>query len=100
MKNAVFRSVEFWKSALMTLPDSSFFELLRSVFGKIKTPFNKQILLDDLESFLLREDIQKNIAAYIDRNDAAVIAALATLNEPAPGELESFFSGELSYVEL
>jgi hypothetical protein len=96
----VFRSVEFWKSAIMTLPDNSFFELLRSVFGKVKTPFNKQTLLADLEVFLLREDIQKNIACYFDHNDARLIAAVAVLGEPAPGGLESFFSGELSYAEL
>jgi hypothetical protein len=99
MKN-IFRSVEFWKSAVMTMPDNSFFELLRSVFGKIKTPFNKQQLLKDLEMFLLREDIQKTIAAYINENDAKIIAAAALFGEPVPAELESFFSGELSYVQV
>ena len=100
MKGSVFRSAAFWKSAIMTLPDNSFFELLRSVFGKIKTPFNKQILVDDLETFLLRADIQKNIACFIDPDDARIIAAVAVLEEPASGELESFFSGELSYAQL
>jgi hypothetical protein len=100
MKDNVFRSIGFWKSAIMTLPDNSCLELLRSVFGKIRTPFNKQILLDDLESFLLREDIQRNIACYFDHNDARIIAAVAVLGEPIPGELESFFSGEFSYAEL
>ena len=100
MKNKIFRSVDFWKSAVMTMPDNSFFELIRSVFGKIKTPFNKQQLTDDLEKFLLREDIQKTIAAYIDQNDAKIIAASALFGEPAPGELESFFSGEFSFAQL
>jgi len=100
MKEKIFRPVEFWKSAIMTLPDNSFFELIRSVFGKIKTPFNKQQLTDDLEKFLLREDIQKTIAAYVDRNDAKIIAATALFGEPAPGELESFFCGEFSYAQL
>ncbi|MDR1868978.1 MAG: hypothetical protein LBQ82_03225 [Treponema sp.] len=96
----IFRPVEFWKTAVMTMPDNSFFELLRSVFGKIKTPFKKQQMINDLETFLLRDDIQKTIAAYIDQNDAKVIAAVAMFGEPAPGELESFFSGELSYAQL
>jgi len=96
----VFRSVEFWKSAVMIMPDNSFFELLRSVFGKIKTPFKKQQLVNELESFLLREEIQKRLAAYIDQNDAKVIAAIALFGEPIPGELESFFTGEFSYAQL
>ena len=100
MKKNIFRPVDFWKSAVMTMPDDSFFELVRSVFGKIKTPFKKQKLLNELERFLLREDIQKAIAAYIDENDAKIIAAVALFTEPVPGEMESFFSGEFSYAQL
>ena len=95
-----FRSIEFWKASIMTLPDNAFFELVRTVFGKVNTPFNKQILASDLEKFLLRADIQKNIANYIDRRDVRMIAAVAFLNEPCPSDLETFFAGELSYAEL
>ncbi|GHU15803.1 helicase [Spirochaetia bacterium] len=95
-----FRSIEEWKSALMLLPDGAFFELMRSVFGNIKTPFNKQRLMEDLSAFLSRDEIRKTIALYIDETDARVIAAIAALRKPAPGELESFFAGELSYADL
>jgi hypothetical protein len=100
MSGFSFRSPEDWKSALLTLPDSSYFELMRSVFGNIKTPFNKQRLVDDLESFLSKKDIQEIIAAYIDERDARIIAAIAILEEPVPGELETFFAGEFSFAEL
>jgi hypothetical protein len=100
MGDSVFRSVDFWKSAIMTMPDNSFFELVRSVFGAIKTPFNKQQLAKDLEVFLLRGDIQKNISCYIDETDAKIIAAVAMLGDPAPGDMEKFFSDELNYAEL
>ena len=100
MKKNIFRPVDFWKSAVMTMPDNSFYELIRSVFGKIKTPFTKQQLLNDLELFLLREDIQKAITVFIDENDAKIITAVALFAEPAPGELESFFTGEFSYARL
>ena len=92
--------VEQWKSALMTLPDSNFFELLRSVFGNIKTPFNKQNLMNDLFIFLSRDEIRKNIAAYINEQDHKIIAAVAFLNKPVSGDLEKFFSGEINAAEL
>jgi len=95
-----FRPIEFWKAAILTLPDNAFFELVRTVFGKVKTPFNKQILAGDLEKFLLRNDIQKNIADYIDKHDAGIIAAVAFLDEPTLDDLGAFFSGELNYAEL
>jgi hypothetical protein len=100
MNKPLFRPADFWKSAVMTLPDSSFFELHRSIFGNIKTPFNKQRLMADLAALLSREEIQKTIFSYIDEGDARIIAAVALLGEPLPGELESFFAGELSYTAL
>ncbi|MFP3090526.1 hypothetical protein LQZ21_09395 [Treponema sp. TIM-1] len=100
MMETTFRSPEDWKSALMTLPDSSYFELFRSIFGNVKTPFNKQRLLEDLAVFLSRGEIQEVIAAYIDETDHRIITAIAVLENPVPGELESFFAGELTYAEL
>jgi len=100
MKKGVFRSAAFWRASIMPLPDHAFFELLRTVFGKIKTPFNKQNLVGELEKFLSNGDIQKNIAAYIDKNDARIITAVALLDEPSAPELDAFFSGELDHTEL
>jgi hypothetical protein len=84
----------------MTLPDSAFFDLLRSILGSVKTPYNKQNLIEELSRFIARPEIQETMAAYIDNNDRKIIAAIALLSEPVPGELESFFTGEYSYTEL
>ncbi|MDR0688649.1 MAG: hypothetical protein LBG08_00070 [Spirochaetaceae bacterium] len=100
MTEAVFCSPDDWKSALLTLPDGAYFELFRSIFGNVKTPFNKQRLLEDLAVFLSRKEIQEVITAYIDGRDHRIITAIAVLGNPAPGELESFFTGELTYAEL
>jgi hypothetical protein len=100
MKGTLFRSFEEWKSALMTLPDHTFFELMRSIFGNIKTPFNKQRLMEDLAALFTREEIRKTIAAYIDERDHRIIAAVAMLDEPVPEDLEYFFTGEFSAAEV
>jgi hypothetical protein len=84
----------------MTLPDTAFFELVRSALGNIRTPFNKQKLLEDLSAFLSRPETQETIAAFLDNADRRIIAAVAVLGEPVPGEMESFFSGEYSYADL
>ena len=100
MKNKIYRTVDFWKTSIMTLPENSFFELLRTVFGKIKTPFNKQILMANLEKFLVQNDIRKNIGIYINNSDARIISAIAVLNEPSAADLEKFFLGEFEYSQL
>ena len=95
-----FRPVDHWKSAIMALPEGNFFELLRSVFGNIKTPFSKHKLLEDLFAFLSKKENRKTIAAFIGEQDHKVIAATALLNEPETGDLEKFFAGEMTEAEL
>jgi hypothetical protein len=99
-QSTVFRSIEQWKEALITLPDTRFFNLMRSILGTIQSPFNKQRLLDKLTVFLSNKDIQETIVAYIDDDDHKIIAAAAALNEPSRRDLGAFFSGEYSYIEL
>ncbi|MFA6505217.1 MAG: hypothetical protein WCT14_03915 [Treponemataceae bacterium] len=93
-------TVADWKAALLTLNDGPFFDLMRSYLGDIRTPFNKQRLIDELEGFLGRKDIQELIASYLDDTDKLVIAAMGALGDPVADELASFFDGELSYAEL
>jgi hypothetical protein len=100
MNQIRFRSEDEWKAALLTLPDNVYFDLMRSVFGNIKTPFNKHRLMDDLVSFLSRRETQEIITAYIDETDLRIITAIVALGEPAPGDLESLFSGEYSYLDI
>jgi len=95
-----FRPVDHWKSAIMALPEGNFFELLRSVFGNIKTPFSKHKLLEDLFAFLSKKENRKTIAAFIGEQDHKVIAATALLNEPETSGLENFFAGEMTEAEL
>lgn len=89
-----------WKSALLTLADGPFFDLMRTYLGDIKTPFNKQRLVGELEAFLGRREIQETIRFYLDATDAALVAALEELGEPTADELALFFEGELPFAEL
>ncbi len=95
-----FKSPSEWKSALLSLGDAFFFDLIRTYLGDIRTPFNKQRLVDDLEALLSRREIQTTVADYLDETDGKVIAAIVNLGEPTSGELASFFEGEYSFAEL
>ncbi|MDR1908754.1 MAG: helicase-associated domain-containing protein [Spirochaetaceae bacterium] len=95
-----FRSPDEWRADLLSLPDSAYFDLMRTVFGAIKTPFNKHRLMEDLSSFLIKTEVQETIGRFIDEQDHRIIAAVAVLENPTPGELELFFAGEYGGVEL
>ena len=48
-------NVILWRESLTTMKDTHFFDLLRMYLGEIKTPYNKQNLIENLSSFLRKE---------------------------------------------
>ncbi|GHU39253.1 helicase [Spirochaetia bacterium] len=93
----MFSTVEQWKTALITLPDTIFFDLMRSSLGNIKSPFNKQRLCEELIAHLSRCDVQKTIESFIDQNDHLLISAISVLAEPTVEEVVSILSPDYSY---
>ncbi|MDR0556273.1 MAG: hypothetical protein LBG43_00145 [Treponema sp.] len=94
--NPPFGDIREWETALLTLPEESFFSLVRSILGSVKTPFSKQRLVDDLKAFLSNEENRKALEAYIDEKDALLIASVAVLENPTEQELTDFIGGELT----
>ncbi|TVQ24386.1 MAG: hypothetical protein EA382_08605 [Spirochaetaceae bacterium] len=88
------------KSALLTLPDEAFFEIIRNYLGPVRTPFNKHDLVGRLEAFLRTEEIQQRIVSLVDDDDAELLTAIWFLGEPPVDELYAFFAGRRSYIEL
>jgi len=97
---SIFPPIESWKAALMQLPEGPFFDILRSYLGDIKTPFNKQRLVDNLAAFLSRQEIQRRIAALLDETDRRCIAAVALLRSGTLQDLAVFFQGDYSFADL
>lgn len=89
-----------FKSALLTLGDEAFFEVVRNYLGPIRTPFNKHDLIKRLESFLRRPEIQERVVGLIDDEDAQLLSAVWMLGEPEFDELYLLFAGERSYLDL
>ncbi len=88
-----------FKSALLRMGDEAFFELMRNYLGRIKTPFNKHDLINRLERFLRRPEIQQRIVELIDEADAGVLTAIWILGEPRLDDIHSSFGGG-SYLDL
>ena len=94
------RRTALWQASLAMLPDSRFFDMLRAYLGKIKTPYNKQHLIEQLSSFLCREQNKKNLLALLDDFDEKIITAAALVPEATEEKLAAFFSGEYAVSEI
>jgi len=86
-----------WRDALTALPDQQFFDLMRLYLGAVKTPFNKQRLIEDLSSFLRRSETKQKILMGLDSTDATFLSGIHILPDPSREKLISLFSPRWSF---
>ncbi len=89
-----------WRESLSTLQDHHFFELIRMYLGEIKTPYNKQKLIEQLSAFIRREENKKVILQLLSENDCLLLSAVKAIPEPTQEKLILFFSGTFTFAEL
>lgn len=89
-------SYDDWKEALLRLPDRTFFDLMRLYLGEIKTPFNKQRLVERLIGFLSKPEIQRTIVNSLDSLDILILTAVHCLPVTTRGSLLIFLSSAFS----
>ncbi len=89
-----------WRECLTRLPDNLFFELIRMYLGEIKTPYNKQNLIERLGAFLHKEQVQHNILLLLSPTDCQLLSAIFYLENPTHSLLARFFADTFSTAQL
>lgn len=89
-----------WREALIRLSDQHFFDLMRMYLGSIRTPFNKQRLIEDLSAFLRKKENRKSILVCLDELDLEVLSAIHELPSPTQQKIVSLFSGSRTFPEI
>ena len=89
-----------WRESIALLPDNHFFEIIRMYLGEIKTPFNKQKLIEELGAFIRKEETRKTLISLLSEADLRVISAVKYISNASQEKLFSFFSGSYSFAEL
>ncbi|MBQ4379563.1 MAG: helicase-associated domain-containing protein [Treponema sp.] len=89
-----------WRESIAVLPDNHFFEIIRMYLGEIKTPFNKQKLIEELGAFLRREENRRILISLLSETDLKIISAVKYISNATQEKLFSFFSGSFSFAAL
>ncbi len=89
-----------WQEAISTLPDKQFFNTMRLYLGEIKTPYNKQRLIEQLASFIRREENANAIITLLDEFDVKVLTAISLIHNPTITTISNFFKTEYTFSEL
>ena len=85
------KKINLWKESFETLDDEQFFAIMRIYLGEIKTPYNKQNLVDKLTSFIHLEENQNVLIKMLSSADIKIIAVIIFIREATFEKLEQFF---------
>lgn len=89
-----------WRESFITLPDNHFFELIRMYLGEIHSPFNKQKLVEQLGTFLRKEENRKTIVNLLSERDILILAAVYYIPDATTEKLSDFFSNTINFARL
>lgn len=98
--NPKVQRILLWRESFLKLQDNHFFELMRMYLGEIKTPYNKQKLIETLGSFLHKTEIKEKILLLISKEDVQVLSAIVNLECPNQQMLSNFFAGAFPLAKL
>ncbi len=89
-----------WRETINTLPNDYFFELIHIYLGEVKTPYNKQKLIESLASFLRNKENRENIIALLSDDDIKILTAVKFIGNPNIEKIEKFFGFEFMLGNL
>ncbi|MGI5172662.1 hypothetical protein H0R92_03545 [Treponema sp. OMZ 840] len=89
-----------WRESLTAMEESRFFDLMRLYAGEVKTPYNKQKLIESLTAFLHKETNRKTVVGLLSQEDLMLISAVVYIPFCTREKAASFFSPHISFASL
>jgi len=89
-----------WQEAMASLPEKQFFNTMRLYLGEIKTPYNKQRLIEQLASFIHNTENTRSILTLMDSFDVELLTAISLIPQVTQESLIDFFSESYAVTEL
>lgn len=99
-KNIQAQKVLDWREYLSIMDNQQFFSLMHLYIGEVKTPYNKQNLIEQLSSFIRKEENQNLIFNMLSENDIIILNAIYFISDVTQEKLSSFFSGTFNFATL
>ena len=65
-----------WRETLSGMENQQFFSLIHLYLGEVKTPYNKQNLIEQLSSFIRKEENQNLIFNLLSENEILILNAI------------------------
>ncbi len=93
-------TLQDWQDSISCLPENKFFDIVRLYLGEIKTPYNKQRLIEQLAGFIKNDSNQKNIISLLDEFDIKILCVIALISDSTRDTIVDFFKSEYSMADI
>ncbi len=100
MKTLLPYDIAPWRESLTAMDEPGFFGLMRLYLGEIKTPYNKQKLIEALTSFLHKEENRRVLIKLLSREELMIIGAVLYIPFCTKEKAAAFFSPTFSFAFL
>ena len=100
MKTSSVRDILCWRESLTAMDEPGFFGLMRLYLGEIKTPYNKQKLIEALTSFLHKQENRRVLIKLLSREELMIIGAVLYIPFCTKEKAAAFFSPTFSFAFL
>ncbi len=94
------KNVLKWREAHSILSDAVFFDLVRMYLGEVKTPYNKQKLIEELSAFIRKAEVKKTLIQLLSETDVMLITAVMELPYATQENLNKLFSQTFGFAQL
>ncbi len=89
-------SIEEWRESFLALSDDYFFKLVRLYIGELKTPYNKNKIILQMEGMLRQNENIKNIISLLSDFDIKVLTAIKFIPDATVEKIQQLFQYDYS----
>ncbi len=93
-------SREQWNALMRNLPDPAFMEIMNNYLGGVKTPYDKNELLNRLYARLTHEDYRNTVLSTLDSTDLKILSAARWFDRAVIQDFLNLFSTSMTPSEL
>lgn len=79
-----------WRESLTKMSDQQFFDIIRMYLGEVKTPYNKQNLIEELSSFLRKNENRSSFVRLLCNVDLKLLAVVRYIPHISRQKFESY----------
>lgn len=84
-----------WRESMSVMDEEMFFDIMRMYLGELKTPYNKQKLIEGLSSFLRKKENRDTLVSLLGSGDLKILTLVKNIRSCTAKKILTFMEGKV-----